>query len=761
MDVMWFNELKRDDIPVAGGKGANLGEMTQAGLPVPPGFVITSTTYERFVKGTEIFENIMEILGKTDVNNTKELMHASKELRALIEGTAIPSDIQKVIVEHYNQLSKSVGKKEEFVAVRSSATAEDLPDASFAGQQDSFLNIKGEKDLLDAVRRCWSSLFTPRAIFYREEQGFEHAQVLIAVVIQKMVDADKAGVMFSIHPATGDKDQIVIEGAWGLGEGVVSGTVSPDHYVISKSSGDILETKVAKKELWFTKDKETGKTIKEKTPANLVKKQVLSEDEIKKLAELGKIVEAHYSFPQDMEWAIEGDTDPYMLQSRPITVVYDDDGSSDDSSSSEGAEIILKGLASSPGSGAGKVTVIFELEEIDRVLEGDILVTTMTNPDMVPAMKRANAIVTEEGGMTCHAAIVSRELGIPCIVGTGNATKILKEGDIITVDGTRGVVYKGVIKQKADDADQVAVAPSKIMTGTEVKTNLSVPEEKIAKKMAKIADGVGLLRVEHIILGMGRHPMSFIREGEADKFIDLLSKDLRIVVDAFYPNGIVYIRTLDAPTDEFKNMKGGEDEPHEPNPMLGWRGIRRGIDEPDLLRTEFRAIKKLVDENYTNIGVMVPLVHHPEQLRRAKELALEVGLVPHKDVLFGIMVETPASALIIDDFIAEGLDFISFGTNDLTQYTLALDRNNERVQKHYSEKHPAVLKLIKYVIERCNAAGVDTSICGQAGSDPAVVKLLVQYGITSVSANPDAVLTVRETVKRAEIKLLLEKARGD
>ncbi|MFQ5974859.1 MAG: phosphoenolpyruvate synthase [Candidatus Hydrothermarchaeales archaeon] len=758
MNVMWFEELTKDDVDVAGGKGANLGEMTQAGLPVPPGFVITSKTYEKFLKKTGIFENMMEILGKTDVDNTSELQNASKELRALIESVPIPSDIKKLIVKHYKKLCDSAGNPDEFVAIRSSATAEDLPGASFAGQQETFLNIKGEKDLLESVRKCWSSLFTPRAIFYREEQGFEHSQVLIAVVVQKMVNADKAGVMFSVHPATGEKDQIVIEAAWGLGEGVVSGTVSPDHYVISKKTEEILEEKVATKELMFTKDKETGGTITEKIPANLAKKQVLTKDEIVKLAKLGKLVEDHYNFPQDMEWAIEGKTDPYMLQSRPITVLYDE--ATEETGSEKGEEVIIKGLGSSPGVGSGPVRIIFELEEIDKVLEGDILVTTMTNPDMVPAMKRANAIVTEEGGMTCHAAIVSRELGIPCIVGTGNCTKVLKDGNIITVDGTRGVVYKGAAKAKKAEDEEVVAAPSKIVTGTEVKVNLSVPDERIAKKMAKMADGVGLLRVEHIILGMGRHPMSFIREGEEDKFIDGLSKDLRIVVDAFYPNGIVYIRTLDAPTDEFKNMKGGEDEPHEPNPMLGWRGVRRGLDEPDLLRAELKAIKRLVEENYRNIGVMIPLVQHPRELRRAKELAMEVGLRPHKDVQFGIMVETPASALIIDDFIKEGLDFISFGTNDLTQYTLALDRNNERVAKHFTEKHPAVLKLIQYVIERCNEAGVDTSICGQAGSDPGVVKKLVEYGITSVSANPDAVLMVRETVKRAETRLLLEKARG-
>ncbi|MFQ6136722.1 MAG: phosphoenolpyruvate synthase [Candidatus Hydrothermarchaeales archaeon] len=758
MDVMWFEELSKEDVNIVGGKGANLGEMTRAELPVPPGFVITSEAYDRFLKESGIFEEMMDILAKTDVDNTTELQMASKELRTLIEKTPIPPGIKNVITKNYKVLSNSVGKNAEFVAIRSSATAEDLPTASFAGQQETFLNVKGKDDVLENVRKCWSSLFTPRAIFYREKQGFEHSQVLIAVVIQKMINADKAGVMFSIHPATGDKNKIVVEAAWGLGEGVVSGTVTPDRYVIDKESDKLIEKEIAAKEFMFTKDKKTGKTVKKKTPTKMAAKQVLTDGEIEKLAELCKLVEEHYNFPQDMEWAIEEGHDPYMLQTRPITVLYDEGV---EEGVVEREEILIKGIGSSPGIGSGKAKVIFELEELDKVREGDVLVTSMTNPDMVPAMRRASAIVTDEGGMTCHAAIVSRELGIPCIVGTGDASKVLTDGDEITVDGSRGIVYKGIAKKKVAEIEEVVAMPQKVITATEVKVNLSVPDERVAKRMAKIADGVGLLRVEHIILGMGRHPMSFIRSGEEDKFVEMLSKELKIVVDAFHPNGIVYIRTLDAPTDEFRSMEGGEDEPYEPNPMLGWRGIRRGLDEPELLKAELKAIKRLVDENYRNLGVMIPLVHHPKELRKAKDLAREVGLRLHEDVQFGIMVETPASALIIEDFIEEGLDFISFGTNDLTQYTLALDRNNERVAKHFTEKHPAVLKLLEYVIKKCNEAGVDSSICGQAGSDPGVVKKLVEFGITSVSANPDAVLTVRETIKRVETRMLLEKARGD
>jgi pyruvate,water dikinase len=634
-----------------------------------------------------------------------------------------------------------------------------LPGASFAGQQETFLNIS-RKNLAKSVQNCWSSLFTPRAIFYREQQGFEHDKVSMAVIVQQMVDSEKAGVVFTSNPMTGDSAQLIIEAGWGLGEGVVSGTVTPDHYVMDKKNLKLLEKEIGTKDLMFTKDKKTGKTVKVKVKGKKRTEQVLNESEMKEVTKISMDIENHYDFPQDIEWAIVKDT-VFMTQSRPITTISDVKSTPGAApTSKDEQDILIKGLSASPGIGSGKVATLFNIEELDNVKEGNVLVTTMTNPDMVPAMKRASAIVTDEGGMTCHAAIVSRELGIPGIVGTGNATDVLKDGMEITVDGSRGVVYKGLTEKEERPAEAVAAAPVKLITATEVKVNLAVPDERIAARVAALADGVGLLRVEHIILGMGRHPIDFISKGDEEEFVSRLASDIKIVVDAFYKtNGIVYIRTLDAPTDEFRGMKGGEDEPLEHNPMLGWRGIRRGLDQPELLKAEFRAIKRLVDEGYTNIGVMVPLVQHPQELAEAKRLANEVGLIPHKDVQFGIMVETPGSALIVEDFIDVGLDFISFGTNDLTQYTLALDRNNERVQKLFSEKHPAILKLIERVIKKCRAAGVDTSICGQAGSYPEVVKILVELGISSVSANPDAIQTVRETVYRTEKRLLLDKAR--
>ncbi|MEE8167349.1 MAG: phosphoenolpyruvate synthase [Candidatus Hydrothermarchaeales archaeon] len=744
--IAWLKDLDKDDVRIAGGKGANLGELVKAQLPIPNAFVVTAEAYAHFIKESGLGEKIMSILGETDVDDNRELQNASKSIRKLINEAEMPKNIEMEIINSYKQLTG--GKS--LAAVRSSATAEDLPGASFAGQQETFLNVS-EEEVAEAVQRCWSSLFTPRAIFYREKKGFEHSKVEIAVVVQKMVNADKAGVMFTVHPATGAKNQLIVEGAWGLGEGVVSGTVTPDHYVIDKDTKELLNKEITRKEIMFIRDEKTGKTLKKKVPEEKATAQTLTEAELRELTDLGIKVEDHYAFPQDIEWAVEGEK-MYLLQSRPITVFYEEEEKEE---KAEARDILLKGLGASPGVGSGKVKILASVDELDKIKDGDVLVATMTNPDMVPAMKRASSIVTDEGGITCHAAIVSRELGIPCIVGTSKGSKVLSEDMEITVDGSKGVVYKGLTKKVEQPKGEV-VAHAKIITATEIKANISIPE--IAQRVAPLADGVGLLRVEHMILGIGKHPIKFIRDGQEEELINKIADGVRQVADAFFPKPVWY-RSLDAPTDEFRTLEGGDEEPLEPNPMLGWRGIRRGIDQPELLAAEFKAIKKLVDEGFTNIGVMIPLVQHPEELREAKRIALEVGLRPHKDLKFGIMVETPASALIIEDFIAEGLDFISFGTNDLTQYTLALDRNNERVAKLYTEKHPAVQKLLEMVIKKCKKAGVDTSICGQAGSDPEVVAKLVEYGITSVSANPDAVQTIREMVARTEKRLILDKLR--
>jgi len=1165
--IAWLDELSNKDVDIAGGKGASLGEMWNAGLPVPPAFVVTADAYRHFIKETGLIDKIKEILSGLDVNDTDALTEASKKIRKLFEEVEMPEDLRLAIIEAYNKLCEMCNEDEVTVAVRSSATAEDLPDASFAGQQDTYLNIKGAENVVKYVKKCFSSLFTPRAIFYREQKGFDHFKVALAAVVQKLVNAEKAGVMFTVNPINENYDELVIEAAWGLGEGVVSGSVSPDTYIVNKKTLEIIDKHIARKETMFVKD-EKGETKVVEVPDDMKEKQVLSDDEIKELAKIGLNIEKHYGRPMDVEWAYEKGKF-YMLQARPITTLKK--GKKEKKAKEEDieAKILLKGIGASPGIATGVVKIINDISEIDKVKEGDILVTKMTTPDMVPAMKKAAAIITDEGGLTCiegdakiltdrgflkmkevyklvkngeklkvlglnaqtlktewkevidaqkreakryeigvyrknkntkdtikitpdhkfpvfvngelskvelkdivnnnlsvlsidyipmieekyeslaevmylggailsdghivkrdgkpirvrftqkcvkdkeefiqkvkedikliggkfveignrndvveyqtsrkmpseilgfieenintiplyatedeiadliagfvdgdgclsgkrrieiyqnsshikkiegliiglyrlgiiprlrfkkqstaviyfnnnletilqrtkrikldklkefkkpvedkklidisqifpelrefdyrgylhkaykeklfiginklddyiskankkgnkeikqkikllkesdiysirirkigedygevynitvkandefnhnyvvwtkyytpivvfncHAAIVSRELGTPCVVGTKKATEILKDGMIVTVDGEKGIVYEGEIKKVEEEKPEVkttaVIQQAPIITATEVKVNVSMPE--VAERAAATgADGVGLLRAEHMILGLGKHPRKILEEEGEEALIEALMEGIRRVADAFYPRPVTY-RTLDAPTDEFRGLEGGENEPIEHNPMLGWRGIRRGLDEVDILKCELKAIKRLREEGYKNIEIMIPLVTHPDEVRKVKEIAREVGLELGKDVPFGIMVETPAAALIIEEFIKEGINFVSLGTNDLTQYTIAIDRNNELVSKYYKEDHPAVLKLVEHVIKTCKKYGIKTSICGQAGSRPHIVEKLVEWGIDSVSANIDAVETIRRVVARTEQKVIL------
>lgn len=757
--IAWLDDLRNEDVSIAGGKGASLGEMWNAKLPVPPAFVVTSDAYRYFINETKLDEEIRSILKGLDVNDTKELTKASKEIRKIIETAKMPDDLRLSIIESYHRLCEMSGGGEVFVAVRSSATAEDLPDASFAGQQDTYLNIKGVEEVVKSVQKCFSSLFTPRAIFYREQKGFDHFKVALAAVVQRMVNADKAGVMFTVNPINQDYNQMVIEGAWGLGEGVVSGTVSPDTYIVKKDPVEVVDIYVAKKDTMFIKD-ENGETKEVPTPDDLKEKQVLTEEEIKKLVEIGLRIEEHYKRPMDIEWAIEND-EIFMLQARPITTLREKKEVERKGAEEVEAKILVKGIGASPGIASGKVKLIMDLDEIGKIKDGDILVTKMTTPDMVPAMKRASAIVTSDGGLTCHAAIISRELGTPCVVGTKNATQVLKDDMIVAVDGEKGVVYEGEIKKKEEVKEtgvQVVYQGAPVITATEIKVNVSMPE--VAERAAATgADGVGLLRAEHMILGTGVHPSKILDEKGEDALIDVFADGIRKVADAFYPRPITY-RTLDAPTDEFRGLQGGDDEPEEHNPMMGWRGIRRGLDQSEILKCELLAINKLREEGYKNINIMIPLVTNVDEIKAVKKIACEIGLNLEKDIEFGVMVETPAAALIIEDIIEEGVDFISLGTNDLTQYTIAIDRNNEFVSKYYMENHPAVMKLIEHVIKTCRKYGVKTSICGQAGSRPQIVEKLVEWGITSISANIDAVETIKNVVARTEQKIILDAIRN-
>lgn len=747
-DILWLEEIRKEDIAAVGGKGASLGEMSSIGLPVPGGFVVTSRAFRQFLVETGLEETLFEALEKLDVEDNRALEQVAKKAKSSVMKAKMPAEIRDSIKEAYGRLDSG----DEVVAVRSSATAEDLPDASFAGQQETYLNIRGEKALLEAVQKCWASLYGARAIYYRAKQGFQDRGVNIAVVIQQLVNSEKAGVMFTSHPVTGEP-LTIIEGSWGLGESVVSGSVSPDKYIFDQRTGKVVDRLIAKKTIEIVSDGDHGtKTREVEGPRQ--EASVLSDPEVSRLANYGKIAETHYAVPQDVEWGIVGD-EIYILQSRPITTIK----GSLPAPKPEAAEapIIVRGQGASPGVAAGRVVIVHDVKDTGSVQEGDILVTRMTNPDMVPAMRKVAAIVTDEGGMTCHAAIVSRELGTPAVVGTRTATATLRQGQLVTVDGEKGFVYDGVLEQPAAKAGPAAgVVSSPLITATSVKVNVSIPEAA-ARAAATGADGVGLLRIEHLILGLGRTPGWFITNDREEEFIQELYRGIKTVLDAFYGKP-VWVRTLDAPTDEFRNMQGGEDEPHEHNPMLGWRGIRRDLQSPDQFRLQAEAFRRLWEQGYDNLGVMFPMVSHPDEFEAACGKLEEFGIDTRKATL-GIMIEIPSSALLIEDFIRAGIDFASFGTNDLVQYTLAIDRNNENVATMYQPKHPAVLALIDSAIRTCRDNGVECSICGQAGSEPAMVEWLVEHGISSVSANIDAVAKIRETVARTEQRIILESAR--
>lgn len=755
-NILWLEEIKKEDITSVGGKGASLGEMTSLGLPVPKAFVVTAQAFRRFLIETEIEDPLFRRLEHLNVDDNEALESASREAQEIVLSVDIPDHIKEDIIDAYGRM----GTNGKVVAARSSATAEDLPEASFAGQQETFLNVLGLDDLLDAVQRCWASLYGARAIYYRSKQGFDDRSVNIAVVVQELVRSEKSGVMFTSHPVTGEPLTIV-EASWGLGEAVVSGSVSPDNYVFDLRSERVVDRLIAEKEIMIVPEGDDGTKVVNISSADRTA-SVLSDREVSRLAAFGKIVEEHYGVPQDVEWAIVG-SEVFILQSRPITTIRRPDIPRPDRRSEIKAEdthgkVLLEGQGASPGIANGNVVIVQDIRDTSTIKDGDILVTKMTNPDMVPAMRRVKAIVTDEGGMTCHAAIVSRELGTPAVVGTKRATKILQDAQIITVDGEKGVIYDGAI-ETATQITQVtatATATAPTITGTLVKVNVSLPEAA-ARAAATGADGVGLLRIEHLILGLSKTPGWYVEHGEEEEFITELYRGIKMVLDAF-PGKPVWVRTLDAPTDEFRNMEGGEVEPDEHNPMLGWRGIRRDLRSPEQFRMQVEAFKRLWAAGYNNFGVMFPLVNQPSEFIQARAMMKEWG-VDVDNVTLGVMIEVPSSAILIEDFIKAGIRFASFGTNDLVQYTLAIDRNNEHVAEMYDPEHPAVLHLIDHAIKACRKHGIECSICGQAGSDPDMVAWLVEHGITSVSANIDAVPRIREAVARKERQILLDAAR--
>ncbi len=751
--IVWFGQVGRDAVSLVGGKGANLGELTQAGIPVPPGFVVTTHAYREFINHSSLDHILRRLLDGLDVNDDDQLNSTAAAVQHAIEQAEMPAVMQQEITAAYVQLGEGP------VAVRSSATAEDLAEASFAGQQATFLNIEGGVNVVEAVQRCWASLFEARAIFYREQAGWGHLDVDLAVPVQRMVQSESSGVMFTVDPITNDSNKVVIEAAFGLGEAVVGGLVSPDHFEVDKAAGQILERQIFTQDRRLVRspdgavDPEHGSNVWQQLSESEGSTPKLSDQQVLELSAVGERIESHYGSPQDIEWGW-ADDQFYLLQTRPITTVAPQTSTNGQNPApTPSEEPILDGSPASPGVASGRIRVILNARETSSIGEGDVLVAEMTTPDFVPAMKRASAIITERGGRTCHAAIISRELGVPCVVGASGAAK-LADGRQVTVDGANGLVYDGVQTELLNwwhDREVELYAP--VATETKLYVNLAEPE--IADRVAeRDVDGVGLLRAEFIIARLGEHPRNFINTGRQDEYVRRLSEGMRKIASAFDPRPVVY-RATDFKTNEYANLTGGNIyEPDEENPMIGYRGAARYIREPDLFELELRALER-VREDHPNLHLMIPFVRTPDEMAQVVQQVDDYGLERNASQRGGfqlwMMVEVPSNVLLLDEFIDCGIDGVSIGSNDLTQLTLGIDRDSERFADTFDERNPAVLKAIEHVITTAKRRGITVSVCGQGPSEhPDLAQRLVDWGITSISVTPDVIEQTRHLVANAE-----------
>jgi len=779
--IKWFEELDGNDVDLAGGKGANLGELTQKGIKVPPGFCVTADTYKYFIEEKDLDNEIKELIAKVDRHDSNRLSNIASEIRDLIKYSEMPEEIKEEIRKAYKTLNEKVGEKTE-VAVRSSATAEDLPEASFAGQQDTYLYIFGEEELINYIKECWASLWTARAIYYREEKDFDHFKVALSAVVQKMVNSEKSGVVFTANPINNRRDEVMVNSSWGLGEAVVSGVVTPDEFVVDKRNLDIKESNIARKlKMIVKKSGEKIGTEMVNVVDYLDKDKIdttsLSDDEIYELVRMAIKIEELYNSPQDIEWSFDIDTkELYILQSRPITTLKEESETEEDESESEENEelkTLARGLSASPGIARGNIILIEDMDELAKVKEGNILVTAMTNPDMVPAMRKAKAVVTDEGGRTCHAAIVSRELGIPCIVGAGDATELLEDGKLVTVDATRGVVYEGKVMEEDDteESKESAGAISQEVinylaptTGTKIYMNLGEPQFINRYKNLPF-DGIGLMRTEFIFNNViGTHPMHLLEKGEGDLFIKKLAEGITKVAQEIYPKRLV-VRMSDFRTNEFRGLEGGDEvEPVENNPMIGWRGAARYIspEYEEGFRLECKAMRKVRQEyNLTNVTAMLPFVRTVNDVEKVLEIMESEGLKRSKDFDIYLMAEVPSNIFMAEEF-SKLVDGFSIGSNDLTQLIMGADRDSGILSRmgYFDERNPAIKKAIEHLIEVAHENDTTVSICGQGPSIyPEFAEFLVKKGIDSISVNPDTVSYTRKMVASVEKKILLNNAR--
>lgn len=768
-------EVSESDLPLVGGKASKLGELVREGLPVPPGFILTTEAYQAFVDQTALKTVISEALASIETERADTIDAASQRIRRAFETEPFPPALQKELETAYETFVRQFAVR--FCAVRSSATAEDLEGASFAGLQDTYLNVTGTEHVIESVRKCWGSLFTPRVLIYRHRKGFDQRAVRLAVLIQKMVDASVSGILFTRDPNTGE-NHMIVEAGWGLGEAIVGGEVTPDHYVIDGATLKVIHKQLSEQKIRLVRA-EGGGNRREDVPAAQRSAQKLSDHRLQRLVSLARLIESHYRRPMDIEWCGDADT-LYIVQARPVTTIPTSTapGAGTEAPPAKGAPgeegPLLRGFGASPGLAAGVARILHGPAEMEKLKPGEILVTTMTTPDMVPAMSRAAGIVTDEGGMTCHAAIVSRELGVPCVVGTREATKLVADGSEVTVDGKTGLVFRGIVQRGKSIATTggAAAVPTGThthegapVTATKIYVNVGVPEK--AEEYARLpVSGVGLLRIEFIFTAHVReHPLALLKKGKKDELVRRLADGIGKVCQAFHPRPVI-IRTSDFKTNEYRGMPGGEEfEPVEENPMIGWRGCSRYISpvyRPAFL-CELEAIHRVRTEmGLKNAMVMLPFVRNTWELEEIAEMMRGQGLRRSRDFQLYLMAEVPSTALLSREF-SKHCDGFSIGSNDLTQLVLGADRDSETLGRmgYFDERDPAVLRAIQLLIEGAHAEGRTVGICGQGPSVyPEFAEFLVREGIDSISLNADTVVSTIRTIASLEQRMKLQGLRS-